>query len=145
MGKLFFAFCLVWADFFYAQFLVIWYGNIPEETAYIIERTMTAPWNVLAWTVFALCFIGPFIILINKKIKTMPAAMIVICAVVILGMWLEHFLLLGPAFYHDTAVLPLSWNDLTVGIGFLGLLAAALSTYLDQFPEILDCRAGEGY
>ena len=43
IGKLFFAFCLVWADFFYAQFVVIWYGNIPEETAYVIERTMAAP------------------------------------------------------------------------------------------------------
>jgi hypothetical protein len=43
IGKLFFAFCLVWADFFYAQFVVIWYGNIPEETAYIIERTMAHP------------------------------------------------------------------------------------------------------
>ena len=56
IGKLFFAFCLVWADFFYAQFVVIWYGNISEETAYVIERTMTAPWNVLAWVVFAICF-----------------------------------------------------------------------------------------
>jgi hypothetical protein len=38
--------------------VVIWYGNIPEETAYIIERTMAAPWNVLAWTVFIGCFPG---------------------------------------------------------------------------------------
>jgi hypothetical protein len=145
IGKLFFAFCLVWADFFYAQFVVIWYGNIPEETAYIIERTMTAPWNLLAWIVFAVCFIGPFIILINRKIKTVPAAMIVICSVVIIGMWLEHFLLLGPVFFHNPAVLPFSWSDIVVAIGFLGLLAAALATYLDQFPEILQQRLGEGH
>jgi hypothetical protein len=144
IGKLFFAFCLVWADFFYAQFVVIWYGNISEETAYVIERTMTAPWSVLAWVVFAVCFIGPFLILLNKKIKTVPAAMIVICSVVIIGMWLEHFLLLGPAFHHNVAVVPLSWNDLIVGIGFLGLLAVALGVYLEQFPEILRQPQGEG-
>ena len=145
IGKLFFAFCLVWADFFYAQFVVIWYGNIPEETAYIIERTMTAPWRGLAWTVFGVCFIGPFLILLNKKIKTVPAAMIVICSLVITGMWLEHFLLIAPAFYPYSESLPLSWIDAAVGLGFLGLLASALIYYLKQFPEVLHQKVGEGH
>ena len=140
IGKLFFAFGLVWADFFYAQFVVIWYGNISEETAYVIERTMKAPWNVLAWTVLAICFIGPFLILINKRIKTIPAAMIVICSVVIVGMWLEHFLLLGPVFHHHVETLPLSWIDPAVAIGFLGLLMAAVLFYLRQFPMALQNR-----
>ncbi len=144
IGKLFFAFCLVWADFFYAQFVVIWYGNIPEETAYIIERTMTAPWRGLAWTVFGVCFIGPFLILLNKKIKTVPAAMIIICSLVITGMWLEHFLLIAPAFYPHPESLPLSWIDAGVALGFLGLLASALIYYLKQFPEVLHQKVGEG-
>jgi hypothetical protein len=144
IGKLFFAFCLVWADFFYAQFVVIWYGNISEETAYIIERTMTAPWTALAWTVFGVCFIGPFLILINKKIKTVPAAMVIICTIVILGMWLEHFLLIAPAFYPTATTLPFSWIDLGVGLGFIGLLSTALGYYLKQFPELFHRPAGEG-
>jgi Ni/Fe-hydrogenase subunit HybB-like protein len=144
IGKLFFGFCLVWADFFYAQFVVIWYGNISEETSYIIERTMAAPWANLAWAVFGICFIGPFLILINKKIKTMPMAMTVICSLVIIGMWLEHFLLLAPALYPDTHSLPLSWIDLGVGLGFLGLLTAAVTLYVEQFPELLHVRVEEG-
>jgi hypothetical protein len=144
IGKLFFGFCLVWADFFYAQFVVIWYGNISEETAYIIERTMAAPWGNLAWAVFGICFIGPFLILLNKKIKTIPMAMTIICSLVIIGMWLEHFLLLAPALYPDTHSLPLSWIDLGVALGFLGLLAAAISLYVEQFPELLHVRAEEG-
>jgi TRAP-type C4-dicarboxylate transport system permease small subunit len=39
IGKLFFAFCLLWADFFYVQLTVIWYGNIPEETHYVIVKS----------------------------------------------------------------------------------------------------------
>ncbi len=138
IGKLFFAFCLVWADFFYAQFVVIWYGNIPEETAYIIERTMAAPWNVLAWIVFFGCFLAPFLILLNRRIKTMPKAMTVICSAVIVGIWLEHYLLLGPAFHHHAHHLPLGWVEVAVGIGFFGLLAAAVTGYFKQFPELLD-------
>jgi Ni/Fe-hydrogenase subunit HybB-like protein len=67
IGKLFFAFCLLWADFFYVQLTVIWYGNIPEETHYVIERTVMVPWNTLAWAIFIVCFIIPFVILLNKN------------------------------------------------------------------------------
>ncbi|MBT8340585.1 MAG: hypothetical protein HKP58_19035, partial [Desulfatitalea sp.] len=143
IGKLFFAFGLVWADFFYAQFVVIWYGNISEETAYIIERTMMAPWRLLALSVLIVCFIAPFVILLNKKVKTIPVAMIIICGVVIVGMWLEHFLLLGPAFHHHAQTLPLSWIDGAVALGFLGLMIAALTAYLKQFPEVLHTRIEE--
>ena len=137
ISKLFFAFCLVWADFFYAQFVVIWYGNIPEETSYIIERTLHAPWSGLAWTVFILGFVLPFLILINKKIKTIPVAMAIICAVTVVAIWLEHFLLLGPAFFHEAARLPLGLSDVLVAAGFAGLLALALGRYLNEFPELV--------
>ena len=143
IGKLFFAFCLVWADFFYAQFVVLWYGNIPEETAFIIERTMTAPWSWLAWTVFVICFILPFLILINKKIKTSPKAMIVICAVVIVGMWLEHHLLIAPSMGHGHGTIGLGVSDALISLGFLGLMAFALAFYLKIFPEIVVPAAEE--
>ncbi len=137
IGKLFFAFGLVWADFFYAQLVVIWYGNISEETAYVIERVMTAPWRPLAWTVFAVCFIAPFVLLLNRKIKTVPAAMLAVCSMVIAGIWLEHFLLLGPVYHHAAQALPLGWVEAGIALGFLGLLAWALKSYFAQFPELL--------
>jgi Ni/Fe-hydrogenase subunit HybB-like protein len=143
LGKLFFAFCLVWADFFYAQFVVIWYGNIPEETSYIIQRTMAAPWSTLAWTIFIGCFVAPFIILINRRIKTRPRAMTVICLLVMVGIWLEHYLLLGPSFHHHAEHLPLGWVEAAVGVGFFGLLAAAVTGYLQRLPEILDRASGD--
>lgn len=136
VGKLFFAFCLVWGDFFYAQFVVIWYGNIPEETAYVIERTMASPWNVAAWTVLIVCFVVPFLILLNRKIKTVPRAMIVLCSVILLGMWLEHLLLVGPALSHGAATLPLGITELLITLGFLGLMASALMFFITLFPEI---------
>jgi hypothetical protein len=137
VGKLFFAFCLLWADFFYVQLTVIWYGNIPEETHYVILRTMTPPWNALAWVVFIVCFIIPFVVLINRRVKTMPAAMIALCGMVILGIWLEHLLLLGPALNHEAAELPLGLTDGFVFIGFMGLMVLAVAYTLKTFPELL--------
>jgi len=136
IGKLFLAFCLLWADFFYVQLMVIYYGNIPEETYYVIARTMLAPWNELAWAIFIVCFIGPFVILLNQKIKTKPVFMIILCSVVIIGIWFEHLLLLGPALNHGAQSIPMNIADGLISLGFLGLMAIAVRYFLTVFPEL---------
>ena len=143
LGKLFFAFCLAWADFFYCQFIVIWYGNIPEETSYIIKRTMISPWNSLAWTVFIVSFVIPFFVLLNKNIKTKPRFMIVLCSVVLLGIWLEHLLLLAPALTPSVASLPLNPADGLITLGFFGLMALAITYFLRLFPELVPIEKKE--
>jgi hypothetical protein len=142
IGKLFFAFCLLWADFFYVQLVVIWYGNIPEEASYVIERVMLPPWKSLAWGVFIVCFILPFFILLNKKIKTRPVFMIVICSGIIIGIWFEHLLLLGPALSHGVTDIPISFLDAFISLGFLGLLAFVVIYFLNMFPELARVNAG---
>jgi Ni/Fe-hydrogenase subunit HybB-like protein len=135
LGKLLFAFCLVWADFFYVQLLVIWYGNVSEETTYVIQRVMLLPWRPLAWTVMIVGFVIPFFILLNRKIKSKPVPMIILCTIVICVLWLEHLLLLGPAWNHHVAALPLGPADLLITLGFLGLMAFSVALFLRLFPE----------
>ncbi|HWR68489.1 MAG TPA: hypothetical protein VN416_05665, partial [Desulfomonilia bacterium] len=143
LGKLFFAFCLLWADFFYCQFLVIWYGNIPEETSYLIQRTMTLPWSRLAWAVFILSFVIPFFILINKEVKTRPRFMIGLCSMVFVGIWLEHYLLLGPSLNPGADSIPISLSDVMIALGFLGLMAMAVRFALTRFPELIPVQRQE--
>jgi hypothetical protein len=137
MGKLYFAFCLLWADFFYVQFIVIWYGNIPEETAYIIQRTITPPWSHLAWVIFGVCFIVPFLILLNKAIKTKPVFMMVLCLLVTAGIWLEHYLLIGPALSARGEAYTPGLNDVMMVAGFLGLMVFSVGGFLNLFPELV--------
>ena len=88
---------------------------------------------------------APFLILLNRRIKTMPRAMTVICLAVMTGIWLEHYLLLGPAFHHHAVRLPLGWVEGALAVGFFGLLAAAVTGYLRQFPELLQAQPNEGH
>ncbi|MBW1993192.1 MAG: hypothetical protein JRI77_01930, partial [Deltaproteobacteria bacterium] len=141
VGKLFFAFCLLWADFFYVQLTVIWYGNIAEETHYVIKRTVMVPWNSLAWAVFIICFAAPFVILLNRGVKTRPVYMAILCASVIVGFWLEHLLLLGPDLNPQISSLPVRFEDLLISMGFLGLMAASIAYCLNLFPELMDAKA----
>jgi len=143
-GKLFFAFCLLWADFFYAQLLVIWYGNIPEETHFVILRTMVQPWKTLAWTVFIMGFIIPFVVLLNRRVKTKPVFMIVLCSMVIIAIWLEHLLLLGPSLNRQAVSLPLDLSDVLIFLGFFGLLVVSLSVFMRTFPEAVISGKAEG-
>lgn len=117
--------------------MVIWYGNIPEETAYVIERTMLPPWNYLSWSVLSICFVVPFFILLNKAVKTKPKFMIGLVSVVFVGIWLEHLLLVGPAISHGSAGLPLGLFDGLITLGFLGLMIFSVVYYMDEFPELM--------
>jgi hypothetical protein len=136
MGKLLFGFCLIWADFFYVKLLVIWYGNIPEETHYVIQRTMIYPWKSLAWSVFIVDFIIPFLVLLNRNIKTKPIPMIGLCAFIMLGIWFEHLLLVGPALSPTVPSLPLNIIDGLISLGFFGLMAFCISVFFRVFPEL---------
>jgi len=144
LGKLFFAFCLVWADFFYCQLVVIWYGNISEETAYVIQRTLAAPWRPLAWFVFTVAFVIPFLILLNRRIKSSPKWMSLLSAFVLLGLWLEHTLLIGPALNPHARSLPLGILDGFIFIGFMGLMILATASVFHVFPELAETRIPEG-
>jgi Ni/Fe-hydrogenase subunit HybB-like protein len=143
LGKLFFGFCMLWADFFYCQFLVIWYGNIPEETNYIIQRTMTLPWSRLAWVSFIMSFVIPFLTLLNRQVKTNHRFMIGLCSLVLVGIWLEHFLLLGPALSPKADSLPMGIMDVLITLGFLGLMAMVVRFALHRFPELIPVQQQE--
>ncbi|MBI2987491.1 MAG: polysulfide reductase NrfD [Deltaproteobacteria bacterium] len=134
LGKLLFAFCILTGDFLWSQFAVIWYGNIPEETEYIILRTMEMPWAPVAWGVLIGTFVVPFLVLLSRGVKENPRSLLVVASVILIGMWLERYLLVVPSLLHQET-LPLGWMELFITLGFFG---AFVMTYL-MFERI------EGY
>jgi Ni/Fe-hydrogenase subunit HybB-like protein len=133
LGKLLLGFCLVTGDFFFSQFLVIWYGNLPEETRFVITRVHSAPWKPLAWVVLGLGFALPFVVLLSKKAKTRPGTMILLSGLILIGMWLERFLLVAPSLWKGPD-LPLGLMELLISLGFLGLMAASVLWFFTRFP-----------
>jgi hypothetical protein len=122
LGKLLFAFCILTGDFLWSQFAVIWYGNIPEETQYVIHRTMEMPWATLAWGVLIAGFGLPFFLLLSRRIKQSPWTLLAVSSVVLIGMWFERYLLVVPSLWHGKT-LPLGWVELSVTLGFLAAFA----------------------
>jgi Ni/Fe-hydrogenase subunit HybB-like protein len=135
LGNLLLGFCLVTGDFFFSQFLVIWYGNLPEETRFLIIRINSAPWKPLAWTVLILCFAFPFAVLLSRKAKMKRAVMLVVSSIILLGMWLERFLLVAPSLWKGRD-LPLGFSELLVSLGFLGLMSLCILWFFKRFPSL---------
>lgn len=92
IGKLMFALVMVWAYFNFSQFLIIWSGNLPEETPWYLKR-MANGWGWVGLILIVFHFAVPFLILLSRDIKRHSKRLAVI-AMFILGMRLVDM------FYH---------------------------------------------
>lgn len=68
MGKLLFAFTVFWSYIAFSQYFLIWYANVPEETAWFLARK-AGGWHNAFIGLCLLHFVVPFIILINRGVK----------------------------------------------------------------------------
>jgi hypothetical protein len=134
LGKLLFGFGIFWAYLFWSHYLPIWYGNMPEETAFIILRLRVAPWRDLAWLVLGMCFIIPFMMGLSRDLKQVPVLLACTGIISSIGLWLMMYLLFAPTIYPDH--IPVGMLDVAVGIGFVGLFALSAARYLERNPLI---------
>src|SRR5207247_1914261 len=99
IGRMLLGFCLLWGYLFWSQYLVIWFGDLPEETAFVAKRTVDSPWAPMSWVVLAGAFAVPFVMLLSRQIKRHPAGLLTVAGVVLASMWLERFVLVTPALW----------------------------------------------
>jgi molybdopterin-containing oxidoreductase family membrane subunit len=106
LGKLLLLMSLLWAYFVFAERLTIWYGNEPSEMA-VLNVTQRGSFAPLYWTMVVCNFVIPFTILSLRKLRTIAGCVIASCGVVV-GMWLERFLIVVPSLGHK--YLPYAWG-----------------------------------
>lgn len=133
LGNLMLAFCMVTGDFFYSQFLVIWYGDLPYETRYVLLRVRENPWDRLAWAVLFVTFAIPFVALLSRSVKTKPALMSTLGITILIGLWLERFLLVVPSIWKEDNI-PLGLLELLITAGYFGIVALCILLFLRKFP-----------
>jgi hypothetical protein len=133
LGKLVMAFCLFTGYLFYTQFLVIWYGNLPEETRYVILRVKLTPWEPLAWAILFMIFLIPFFVLLSKKVKVKRVPMILLSVLILTGMWLERFILVVPSVWKQGTI-PIGLLEALITAGFFGLVGLSLTLFLRMVP-----------
>ncbi|MBM3368972.1 MAG: hypothetical protein FJY43_11980, partial [Betaproteobacteria bacterium] len=101
LGKLLFAFGIVfWAYIAFSQFMLIWYGNLPEETAWYLPRQVGG-WLWLSWALLLGHFAIPFVFLISRWTKRIRATLTFGCAWMLLFGLIDIYYLVMPHIPHD--------------------------------------------
>jgi len=96
LGKLLFAFSAFWGYIWFCEFLLIWYANLPEETGHYLIR-LAGGWSTLFWLNPLLSFAVPFALLMSAQAKRQPSMLFQVSLVVLIGRWLDAYLLVQPA------------------------------------------------
>jgi hypothetical protein len=154
LGKMIFAFSIFWMYLFFAQYLVIWYGNLPEETSFIKDRLGTQflqstwhfagfwgriwgePWVKVTLAAWMCIWVIPFWFLLGQKPKKTWWFVGSVAAVSAFGFWLERNVLIWPSLVPQDTWAWLGWIQIGIALGFLGAFALVYLTFTRVFPSL---------
>ena len=147
MGIVITGFALFWLYMFWAQFFVTWFGNLPYETGPLWSR-MFGHYGPYFWTMM-LCIAGvPIGSMIFAYTKRNWWSLLLVCAIIVAGVWLNRYLLVVPASISDHTPLSSASELLLIGGVFAGFLLVYL-WLIKAFPmisewEMRDAAGEEG-
>jgi hypothetical protein len=118
----------------WAQFLVIWYGNLPEETGFVFAR-LWGHWLPVGQAVLIGMFIIPFFGLLGVAPKKTPATLGLFATVSLVSLWLERYLLVMPSITPLPGPV-IQVPELGPTLLFLGLYLLSYALFARSFPMI---------
>jgi hypothetical protein len=130
LGKLLFAFSTFWAYIWVSQYLLIWYGNLPEEVTHYLRRTR-GPWSTLFFLNLIVNWAIPFLVLMPRAAKRHAGVLAGVCVLLLLGHWLDLYLLVMP---ERLGAPNLGVLEVLVALGYAGLFFVLTSRALAEAP-----------
>jgi hypothetical protein len=129
LGNLLLAFVLLWVYNAFAQLLIIWAGDLPEENVWYLHRAHGG-WHWVGVFLIGLHFAVPFFLLLSRQVKRRVQVLTLVAAVVFCVHLVDVFWLVMPAFFPGH--LHVHWLDFVAPVAIGGLWLAA---FLWQLPK----------
>ena len=117
LGKYLFAFSILWTYLWFSQYMLIWYGNIPEETVYFVQRL--GEFRTLFLVNVGINFAVPFLALMTRNSKRIPVILGLVALVAIGGHWIDFYLMVMPGSLGNKATI--GFVEIGMTAGFAGL------------------------
>lgn len=134
LGKYLFAFSILWMYLWFSQYLLQWYGNIPEETVYFVQRLKN--FNTIFFANLIINFLMPFLILMARNSKRINWISGTAAVIVFAGHWLDYYLAIMPGIAGEEAQIGFFEVGLTVGyLGLFLLMVLYSLTKASLIPE----------
>jgi hypothetical protein len=116
LGALLFAFTVFWSYVAFAQYMLIWYANLPEEV-YWYQMRFGGAWGVLTLLLALVHFVVPFFALITSDAKSDPVRLRRVALLVLAAHVLDLYWLVMPSLRQGVM---LSWPELSFALLFVG-------------------------
>jgi hypothetical protein len=126
LGTLVFAFTIFMTYIGFSQYMLIWYANLPEETVYFITRSQGG-WQYLFIALPVFKFAIPFFGLLSQSFKKNEKWLLTVCALVILGQFLDVYWMVMPAL--RATFVPIGWLEIGTLAMFAGMFGLAVSRF----------------
>lgn len=131
LGKYLFGFSIFWAYLWFAQYMLIWYANIPEETVYFYVRHKN--YETILYLTLILNFVVPFLFLMARKQKRIYTFLFPVAIVVFIGQWLNLYLAIMPGSVGPEES-GIGLLEIGLTIGFVGLFMLVTLWALSKAP-----------
>jgi len=140
-----FMLCIIWGYFWFAEFMLIWYANIPEETIYFVPRMKTGEWRILFFANIVINWLIPFTLLMPAPARRNPLMLKIIIPVLLLGFYLDLYLQVFPGVYGKQV---LGFTEIGSFLGFAGLFTLVVGYIMSRanlvpvnHPYLDECKA----
>ncbi|HJP61033.1 MAG TPA: hypothetical protein VJ865_13590 [Gemmatimonadaceae bacterium] len=135
LGKLCFAFTAFWGYITFGQYLVIWYGNMGEETHWARLRLIEG-WRWPTLITITLMFVFPFFGLLSRAAKVYLPTMAFFALSTVVGLWMTRYLEVYPSIYGELSNIPLGLWEIGVTVGVLGIWSFCYLSFANAFPRM---------
>jgi hypothetical protein len=115
LGGFLFAFIVFWSYIGFAQYLLMWYANLPEEIFWYKERLQGA-WGALLLLLAVFHFLVPFFILIPREAKSNPKFLFWTAALILFSHWLDLYWMIFPVLKHGILF---GWPEISFAFLFI--------------------------
>jgi hypothetical protein len=138
LGKLAFAFTMLNIYLSFAEFLIIWSGNVPDEIPWYLNRIHGGWWTICTLD-FVCHWLIPFCLLLSRDLKRSKSRMTALCTFMIFARLVDLFWLIEPNFKDAAGNLHLAGNTgilayITVPVAMIGLWGTYFLTLLSKRP-----------
>ncbi len=130
LAKYMFGFSIFWTYLWFAQFMLIWYADIPEEATYFVTRI--DDYKLLFFGMLVTNFVFPFLVLMNSDFKRVNWFVVLAGIVILIGHYIDVYLLVMPTTVGEYWYIGIP--ELGAVLFFLGLFIFVIFNALTKAP-----------